>query len=203
MRLFIGIALTEEAENALLAVQERLRGLSSGESHLRWPGPESWHVTLQFLGQTDEARARCVAEKLSAVRAARVPVRIEGLGFFERAGVFWAGVALTPELLALEQKVVAAMRGCGFVPEARAYRPHITLARVKGRSGARALEPIRKAVERAHPVRELHADKDGAPRDGAPGVYAEFVAEAFVLYESLPGADGSRYELRGRWGYSG
>ncbi|MGC2581662.1 MAG: RNA 2',3'-cyclic phosphodiesterase, partial [Acidobacteriaceae bacterium] len=105
MRLFIGIALTEEATAALRAVRERLERLSSGESELRWSAPESWHVTLQFLGQTSDEQARCVVENLGTVRAERVPVRIEGLGFFERAGVFWAGVALTPELLALQQKV--------------------------------------------------------------------------------------------------
>ena len=170
--MFIGIPLAEEAQKALVAVRERFGGRSSRESDLRWPEPESWHVTLQFLGQTGEEQARCVVEKLGAVRAERVPVRLEGLGFFERAGVFWAGVALTPELLALQQKVVAATRGCGFLPEDRAYRPHITLARAKGRSGGRALGPLRKAVEK-----------------NKADVRAEFVAGAV-------GAGGERSEFR-------
>ena len=182
MRLFIGIALAEEAQAALNAVRERLGRFSSDESELRWPEPESWHVTLQFLGQTSEEQARCVMEELATVRAERVPVRIDGLGFFERAGVFLAGLALTPELLALQQKVVAATRGCGFVPEDRAYRPHITLARTKGRAGARALGALRKAVEK-----------------NRVDVRAEFVAGEFVLYESFPGPEGSRYEVRARW----
>jgi len=181
MRLFIGIALADEARDALLRVRERVRGVSSSESELRWSQPEGWHVTLQFLGQVDEERAGCVVERLGAVRAERVPVRIEGLGFFERAGVFWAGVALTPELLALQQKVVAAMRGCGFVPEDRAYRPHITLARVKGRAGAKGLGAVRSLVEKER-----------------VDVRAEFVAGEFVLYESVAGAEGSRYVVRGR-----
>ncbi|MGA8528172.1 MAG: RNA 2',3'-cyclic phosphodiesterase [Acidobacteriaceae bacterium] len=197
MRLFIGIALAEEAKNALLGVRERLGPCSSGESELRWPSPESWHVTLQFLGSASDEQAACVMEKLGTVRAARVPLRLEDLGFFERAGVFWAGVALTPELLVLQQKVVAATRRCGFVPEERAYRPHITLARAKGRAGGRALAPLHKAVERAYPVRKVRADKDGAP---GGWVGPEFEAGEFVLYESFPGPEGSRYEVRGRWG---
>jgi 2'-5' RNA ligase len=182
MRLFIGIALSEGAKEALLAVRERLERLSSSKSELRWSAPESWHVTLQFLGQTDDDRARCVVEKLGALRAEPVPVRLEGLGFYERAGVFWAGVALTSELVALQQKVVAATRGCGFVPEDRAYRPHITLARVKGRAGTRALAPLRKLVEK-----------------NRMDVRAEFVATEYVLYESFPGPEGSRYEVRESW----
>lgn len=179
MRLFIGLGLAEAVKASLLDVLARF---SSDESELRWSSPESWHVTLQFLGQTKEQQARCVAEKLAAVEAARVPVRLEGLGFFERAGVFWAGVALTPELLALQQKVVAAMRGCGFVPEDRAYRPHITLARVKGRGGKRALMPLHKAMEK-----------------NRMDLRAEFEAGEFLLYESIPAPEGSRYEVRGRW----
>ena len=179
MRLFIGIALAPEAEGALKRVRERFGAVGA---ELRWSAPESWHVTLQFLGTTSEEQAVCVMEKLAEVRAAPVPVRIAGLGFFERAGVFWGGVALNAELLALQQYVVAATRSCGFVPEARAYNPHITLARVRGRDGASALGPLKKA----------------AGRDGVD-LRAEFTAEEFVLYESLPGPDGSRYEVRERF----
>ena len=128
MRLFMGIALAPETVNSLADVRLRFE---SPATDLRWSSPETWHVTLQFLGQTGDEQQACVLEKLSADRAAQVPVRIQGLGFFERAGVFWARVALTPELLALQQFVTAATRNCGFAPEARAWNPHITLARTK------------------------------------------------------------------------
>ena len=153
---------------------------------LRWSAEESWHVTLQFLGAADDAQAACVMEQLGTVRADVVPVRIAGLDFFERAGVFHARVELTAELLALQQKVTAATRGCGFVAEARAYSPHITLARAKGRGNAKALGPLKAAVERAR-VRFA----------------AEFVADEFRLYESVPGPEGSRYEVRARYGLGG
>ena len=183
MRLFIGIGLDDETKTALLGVRERLEGISSHADELRWSQPESWHVTLQFLGQAKGEQAQCVTERLGEVRSKLVPVQIEGLGFFERVGVFWAGVALTPELLALEQKVVAAMRRCGFAPEGRAYRPHITLARARGRTGGRALKPLQKAAE-----------------DQRLKLRAQFMADEFLLYESFTGPEGSRYEVRGRWG---
>jgi 2'-5' RNA ligase len=141
--------------------------------------PEGWHVTLQFLGAVADDRAACVYEQLRTVRAAPLPIRIEGVGFFERAGVFWAGVTLTPQLLALQQRVTAAMRNCGFIPEDRPYSPHITLARAKGRGGARALRSLKTAVE-----------------NHAPDLASEFIAEEFLLYESFPVPEGSRYEIR-------
>jgi RNA 2',3'-cyclic 3'-phosphodiesterase len=85
------------------------------------------------------------------------------------------------ELLALEQKVTAATRGCGFVPEARAYHPHITLAKAKGRN-ARAMDGLKKVVEKA-----------------TLALAAEFAAGEFLLYESFPGPEGSRYEVRERF----
>jgi RNA 2',3'-cyclic 3'-phosphodiesterase len=180
MRLFIGIALAAEASDALNSVRERFE---PGSGDLRWSQLESWHVTLQFLGAASEEQAACVAEKLAALRAARVPVRMAGLGFFERAGVFWAGVELSRELLALQQFVTAATRLCGFEPEERAYNPHITLARSKGRNSGRALVPLKKAVERSKIALE-----------------AQFIASEFLLYESFPGPEGSRYEVRARFG---
>ena len=180
MRLFVGIALAAEASDALNSVRERFE---PGSADLRWSQPESWHVTLQFLGASSEEQAACVAEKLAALRAARVPVRMARLGFFERAGVFWAGVELTRELLALQQWVTAATRLCGFMQEERAYNPHITLARSKGRNSGRALVPLKKAVERSK-----------------VGLEAQFIASEFLLYESFPGPEGSRYEVRARFG---
>jgi 2'-5' RNA ligase len=183
MRLFVGIGLGPGAVDALRGVRERFAAAKNG---LRWSAEESWHVTLQFLGAADDAQTACVTEQLSAVRASAVPVRIEGLDFFARAGVFHARVALTAELLALQQRVTAATRGCGFVPEARAYSPHITLARAKGRGGAQALAPLQRAVERAR-----------------VSLAGEFVAEEFRLYESIPRPEGSRYEVRARFGLQG
>lgn len=179
MRLFVALALNAEAAAGLGRVQERLA--SAGEG-LRWSRPADQHVTLQFLGETTEEQGGCVAEALAAVRSARVPVRIAGLGFFVRAGVFWAVVELRAELLALQQRVTAATRGCGFVAEPRPYRPHITLARSRGRREAGALAVLQRAVER-----------------GGIGVEMSFVAGEFALYESFPGPEGSRYEMRGRF----
>lgn len=179
MRLFIGIALSSAATAVLTEMRERFA--ASGPD-LRWSAPEGWHVTLQFLGSADEQQAECVKRRLREIRAQRVPVKIAGLDFFERAGVFFAGITLTPELLALQQEIAAAMRSCGFAPESRPYHPHITLARSKGRGGSRALLPLKKAVE-----------KSRATLDAA------YTADEFLLYESLPRPEGSRYEVRARF----
>ena len=57
---------------------------------------------------------------------------LEGLGTFGikgRIDTLWAGIAPIPELLALQRKVDRLLVSAGLAPDARAYRPHVTLAR--------------------------------------------------------------------------
>jgi 2'-5' RNA ligase len=171
--------MAEEVVSQLAAVRARLERPNDG---LRWSAPESWHITLQFLGATTPAQYDCVLSHLGAIDAGPVAIRLEGLGFFERAGVFWAGVPVSPELLALQKAVVAATTPCGFEPEDRPYHPHITLARNRGReNGIRVLKP----------------------RVGPAPEFSGFVAHEFLLYESFPNAQGSRYEVRQRFQLGG
>jgi 2'-5' RNA ligase len=154
-------------------------GLARPNDGLRWSAPEAWHITLQFLGATAPAQYDCVVSRLRALHFTPVPVNLEGLGFFERAGVFFAGVHLSPELIALQKSVIAATSQCGFKPKDRPYHPHITLARNRGReNGIRVLKP----------------------RVGPAPQFAAFTATEFLLYESFPNAQGSRYEVRARFG---
>ena len=130
MRLFAGIPLAAEVIEELSAISLRLQ--TSGDG-LRWSAPESWHITLQFLGNTGQPQYECIVARLRELRSPPVPIQLEDLGFFDRAGVFFAGVALTSELRLLQERVTAATGLCGFIPETRPYHPHITLARTKSK----------------------------------------------------------------------
>jgi RNA 2',3'-cyclic 3'-phosphodiesterase len=174
MRLLVGIPLAPAVIEELSAISMRLQTHADG---LRWSAPESWHITLQFLGNTQQYD--CIVSRLRELRLPTLPIQLEGLGFFERAGVFFVGVNLTPKLEALQQRVTAATGLCGFIPETRPYHPHITLARSKGKGG-RGLRELKGKIRRD-------------PR------FTGFVADAFVLYESVPGPGGSRYEIRDRF----
>lgn len=147
---------------------------------LRWSTPESWHITLQFLGSTSETQYACMVARLRELHAAPIPIQLEETGFFDRAGIFFAGVALTPELLALQQQVTASTIPCGFLPEDRPYRPHITLARSKGRRNAIGLEILKTKIR--------HLPK-----------FPPFLAQEVLLYESFTRPSGSQYEIRERF----
>ncbi len=175
MRLFVGIPLAATVIEELRAAAVRLHSTGDG---LRWQAPASWHITLQFLGNTSQEQYECVVARLRTLHFQPVPVCLEGLDCIERAGLLIAGVRLTPELLLLQERVTAATQPCGFVPEARPYQPHITLARNKGKR--RDLAKLKAKI--------LHPPK-----------FSRFVAREFLLYESFLGPAGSRYEVRERF----
>lgn len=174
MRLFIAIPLAPTVIEELSAISKHLRSDHDG---LRWSLPKSWHVTLQFLGKTSPEQYSCLVARLRALHSHRVSMSLEGLGVFDRVGVFFAGVAVTQELLILQHRVTSATGYCGFVPEARPFHPHVTLARAKGDGRGKSL-------------RELNARIIRQPD------FTPFVASEFLLYEAFLGPAGSHYEIR-------
>jgi 2'-5' RNA ligase len=189
MRLFVGIPLADAVVRELAAVVARLRGHESGmrggggprgEGGLRWTAPESWHITLQFLGNSTTEQLECLTASLSEVRSAAVPVQLGELGCFERAGVLFADVAVTRELAALQRSVAATTSRCGFQAKTLPFHPHITLARTKGKGRRAGLREL---------LNKVHNDPAFSP----------FTACEFLLYESHLGTGAARYEVRARF----
>jgi len=184
MRLFVGIPLADAVARDLAAVVGRLRSSESaalrGSDGLRWTEPESWHITLQFLDNSTAEQLDCLKARLGEVRSKAAPVLLGKLGCFDRAGVLFAEVTVTPEVAALQQKILAATDPCGFVAETRPFHPHITLARSKGQ-GHRT--DLRKLLDNA----------------GGQPAFTRFTAREFLLYESHLGAGGAKYEIRQRF----
>jgi RNA 2',3'-cyclic 3'-phosphodiesterase len=187
MRLFIGIPLPDAVVRELSAVVGLLRkegAVRAGWDKLRWTEPASWHITLQFLGSTAREQFECLKARLIEVRSDAPPVQLGELGCFDRVGVLYADVMITPELAALQQKVAAATSTCGFVAETRPFHPHITLARNAGNRGP---------GHRGNKVGGLIIRAVTEP------AFTPFTAREFVLYESHLRAGGAQYEIRQRF----
>lgn len=176
MRLFLGIPLADGPVHRLSEVVASLSTRNS--SRIRWTAPESWHITLQFLGNTTSEQYRCVVARLQQLKLSPLRIDFEPLDAFERAKVFFAGIRITPPLIRAQQQVQSATQFCGFEGETRPYHPHITLARVKG--AADILRDLKKRGQNLPPI------------EG-------FTAGEFLLYESFLGTEGARYEIRERF----
>jgi 2'-5' RNA ligase len=118
LRLFVGAFPPEDVAVALArAVEGPLAA-----ARVRLVPPEEIHLTLRFLGATEESAVEGLREDLGRTLADRhaADLRIRGTGAFPdlvRARVLWAGVeGHVPELLPGELET-----------------PHLTVARASGR----------------------------------------------------------------------
>ena len=173
MRLFLAVTLTDEARAAIRAA------LPSGVPGRAVP-PDSWHLTLRFLGETTPERAAPLADELrSADLGSRFEIELGGLGAFpraSRAAVLWVGIGAGRERLeALAATVEQAARRAGFPAEERPFSAHLTVGRIRPPENVTALLPRWTAPPISMPVDEV------------------------VLYRSHLGGGPARYEALERF----
>ena len=167
MRLFVALALPASVQAALAAW-----GSAAAPPGMRRLPPENLHVTLAFLGSRSESDADLVAGVVRAVARPVGELAVDRALWLppKRPGVLSAALRAGPALAALHADLVAALTDAiGFEPERRPLRPHVTVARARGR------EPLR-STELERPPQ------------------LSFEPEALVLYRSHTGPGGARYE---------
>lgn len=144
MRCFLAIELPETVRTALAGIRERLPEL---DRMVRWTRPEQLHLTLKFFAQVPEGDLSAVISALQESARSLSPFSFEvaGLGCFPPSGpprVLWAGIAgPPPELIAVQAAFEEACTACGYPPENRAFKPHLTLARTRDGVAAHAIRP--------------------------------------------------------------
>ncbi len=142
----------------------------------RWTPPEQYHVTLRFIGEVPTARTAAVEAALTGVQVAPFTLKTHGLLAFpsrRRPRVLAVGIEKTPPLARLHAAVGEVLDLVGISPETRPYRPHLTVARLKG-----------APPEAVHAYVRAHEDVQLDP----------FSVQHFHLYESTLHPDGARHE---------
>jgi 2'-5' RNA ligase len=136
MRLFVALDIPDAVRRALRELMARLRPEGAGA---RWVRPEGMHVTLKFLGETDDAKLDSIRAALSSVHSGQaVESDFRGLGFFPdefHPRVVWCGIEASPNLPLLAADVDRALQPPGFPAESRPFTPHLTLARFNSHKG--------------------------------------------------------------------
>jgi 2'-5' RNA ligase len=154
IRTFIAIELPEPLRTSLRRLQDRLKEQISPQS-ARWVPPRGIHLTLKFLGQTSTDQIDAITEALKSACADIAPFTysVGGLGCFpnpRRPRVVWVGVQeRTGALSTLQRATEDACAGFGFQRERRAFRPHLTLGRLRDNAPARERRAIGELIEQA------------------------------------------------------
>ena len=136
-RLFVGVRISVATANALAGCAETLarRARDAGVDP-RWVAPINYHVTLAFLGWTGVDAIGSVCDALEAATTGfdRITFRTSRLGAFgslDQANVLWAGIEDGAALIRLARSIGDGMAALGFAREARAFHPHVTIARLR------------------------------------------------------------------------
>ena len=134
MRLFIAMPLGAEVEQKLGEIINECR--QHGGS-VKWVKPENIHLTIRFLGDTDEGILDKLKQLLDAVATEFSPVEttIDRLGAFpnlQRPRVIWTSVSSETETLAkLAGQVELRVRKLRFEAEKKPFKAHLTLGRIR------------------------------------------------------------------------
>ncbi len=119
------------------AVAEAVSTLHSSAADVRWTAPASWHLTVAFLGGTDAGPVEPLTTCLRRVASSFEPFTVRLRTSAERGSrrsVPWIGLEPSEPLTALAGAVRTALREFGLPCEDHAFRPHLTLARARGRA---------------------------------------------------------------------
>ena len=132
IRTFISVdvPITEEISSLLNSLRD-IKGI-------RVPPEGQIHLTLKFLGNTDEKKVTklCASLREALSDSFSFDVNISGLGAFpneRNPRVLWMGVKAPEELIGLADIVDETVRSLNLRCDDKKFSPHITVGRIDGR----------------------------------------------------------------------
>lgn len=195
MRIFVALDIPEAIRDSITRFSEGLRGFAPDA---RWVGPETFHITLKFIGEQSQQDVERLKHVLANVEMDTFDVSFRGHGVFpnaKAARVFWVGIHADERLPKLASAVDAATAQLGVPREQNAFRPHLTLARARGASGSPhqrfggGKSPFARLQEKLHGI----AEPD----------FGTMTATEFFLYESKLSPKGAQYFKLARFALNG
>lgn len=142
MRIFLAVTLDRKTKEELAEIQDELRRKIKG---IRWINPELLHITLKFLGETEEALVSKMENSFKELAEKTAPFHISlaGLGAFpstKEPRVIWIGIKEgASELFCLSKGIEGILKDLhpsfyninkDFRKSARnQFQPHLTIGR--------------------------------------------------------------------------
>ncbi|HEX3343951.1 MAG TPA: RNA 2',3'-cyclic phosphodiesterase [Polyangiaceae bacterium] len=184
VRAFVALDLDPMSLRRVVRVADRLR-MGSGAPSATWvPGPKM-HVTLRFMGALPESAIAPLAKGLGALcdgKAAPKPcaLRLAAFPTVEDAEIVVVELDDTSGgVIKLAEKIDKLATKLGIAGDARPFRPHVTLARLK------------RAYDSRRWLRQELVDGAGECR-----------AERVTLYRSVPAPEGATYTPLARFAFA-
>jgi 2'-5' RNA ligase len=179
----IFIAVRTEPGAVFQKMYSSLRSLLGNEK-IAWINMDKIHLTIVFLGDTEEERIKIagIVLKQKCTGFGEFTFALSGTGVFKNFNdpkVIWSGIKNPDKLLDLNKLIVQGLKDTGFRIEERQFRPHVTMARVKSIND---INSFRSAVDRY---------KDT--------FFQEVHVKEVILFESILKPTGSVYRELGKF----
>jgi len=135
IRSFIAIELPDELKQLLSRLQTQLK--AGQNPSVKWVDPSGIHLTLKFLGTTGSHQIGDITKVIRESTEGFSPFHLEvsELGVFpnlKQVRVVWVGLSGEVDRLGqLQRRLESGLTSVGFTAESRAFKPHLTLARVR------------------------------------------------------------------------
>ena len=126
LRLFFALWPDDRVRRAL---QQAAQTIARPDG-ARYVPAANLHLTLHFIGNVDRRELPCLKRQARKVRSHGFEVVIDDSGCFSKPKVGWLGCEdIPPALGHLHRELGSRLGECGFEPEKRPFRPHVTVLR--------------------------------------------------------------------------
>lgn len=176
-RTFIGLPFQVQAE--FLETRQELIASLAGE-RISWVEPERYHVTIRFLGDTEQPLLGEIGKRLRA--GISIPdctlLKLNSLGSFgprKRPRVLWVGFEETDFFELIKTQVDLALEQCGISRAEQPFRAHLTLGRVRSMKN---IEQYYNTIQNLAPHFQSYA-----------------LFEKLVFFRSILGSGGPDYQV--------
>lgn len=132
-RIFIAVKI-DAGENLLNMISDLKAGLK--EERVKWTETDNFHITLAFLGDTEETKIKAINNMLMATCEGfgEFEIIIKGAGVFKKFSdprILWTGIEDSGKLNKLYNCIKSGLKDTGISLEERTFSPHLTLGRIK------------------------------------------------------------------------
>jgi 2'-5' RNA ligase len=147
MTVFRGfIAIDIEASPKLIAFEKEI---SKTGADVKLVQPENIHITIKFLGDTNESHIDAIEQAMNAsVQQVRpFSITLKGTGVFPNQKyikVLWVGITNTTAIETIAKAIDESLLPLGFPKEKRGFSAHLTVGRLKT---ARNKDQLLKVIE--------------------------------------------------------
>jgi RNA 2',3'-cyclic 3'-phosphodiesterase len=132
-RIFIAIKVYPE--ESFLEMLNCFKSVLRNDN-VKWINPENVHLTLAFLGNTEDKVISEIGTMLEKTckSTGQFEMVIRGTGVFRNLNdprIIWTNIDHSDELLKLDNKILSVLRMMNIKLDDKPFKPHITIGRLK------------------------------------------------------------------------